>query len=207
MGKNTNNKRQEMLMRIHRYLNHPSPQGIKFTVDGEEIESDTAFFCETAEEDIFEECIACIYDDDRYHKRIRFLGKRSKILDWILGPLEFRIYRHQWQYEDDTTRTYRMNYRNYLRKSFLYGNRNGKIHTIKNSHYNRARLEEILSEEQWQKLQILKHGPDHVPADNYETVIYDHVPSLEGVEAPPPQITEWLLRALRGSTFERNEVG
>lgn len=210
MGKKDKLK-QEIHMRIHRYLNRAvgpeAPPEIAFTVEGKRLESDLAHFCETAEEEVFEEYIAGLYDNNRYHRRIRFLGKRWKLLDWLLGPFEERIYRTQFRRYDDTTEQYRRSYRNYLKKDYLYVDRHGNHRTITESYYNRRRLEQLLPDEQFDTLMLLKYGPDKPPVEHWEQIEYDQPPALDGIDAPPPYVADWLLRALRGSTFQRSEIG
>lgn len=210
MGKETT----ELMYRIARYLYQGTDAKLfdtdfeAPTVEGRMIPPDILLFAVSSGEDVFEDCIASLYDSYRYRRRIRLLGRRWKLLDWLLGPMEQRIYQHHRRHYSDAAAARRKDYRNYLTKDFLYVDAKGHRHMIGESHYNAQRLEQLLPAAQWTALQVLRHGPDHVPAEEWECIEYLHPTSLSGdVPAPPPHIAEWLLSALRGSTFERNPAG
>lgn len=200
-------KKQEIQMRIQRYLNRYNPDPLDFTVEGERMEADLAHFCVTSSDEVFEECIACLYDNDRYHRRIRFLGRRWKLLDWLLGPLEHRIYRTQFRQYDDTTEQYRKHFRSYLKREYYYTDKRGGRHAMPESNYNLTRLEALLPDVQYEKLMLLRHGPEYHPPSPWDSIEYEHPVDTGIVGALPPHIEKWMLTMLRGSTFSRNEVG
>lgn len=203
MGKTTT-ETTELMYRIARYLGLQSGSlQSAVTVEGQPIPTDLAHFAATAEEGVFEDCIASLYEDGRYRRRQRLLARRWRILDWLFGDLHVRLYRHMWLNGNDEAAQRRRDYRSYLRKGFLYKDRSG-LHTIRHSSYNEKQLQLLLDGRQWELLQLLKYGKDHLPEpDNFEQVVYDEAPPLApGIPAPPPQVAEYLLRAIRGTEFE-----
>lgn len=199
-------------MRIARYLYHNTsapifdmrPEDFP-TVEGEHIGQDTAIHAATATEEAFEEAICGLYTDHRYHRRMRWLMRRSWLLDRLLGPMDERIYRYS-RHGDDTAAQKRRQYRSYMATKLQY-DRQGQRQRLTSTRYNDLRLEEMLPEAQWRDLQLLKHGPDHAARPVYDEVVYHHPPELPGVKNPPPHVAEWLLSVIRGGTFERREVG
>lgn len=202
MGKT--NLEKELAMRIDRYLNYNSPDPTAFTVAGEQLAEDLQTFCRAAEEDVFEECIASLYEDDRYRRHHRLLARRWRILDWLFGEWHMRLYQHTFMEGSDEASRRRRHYRHYLNRGILYRHRRGAPRTISASGYNQQQLEALLSDQQYHDLQLLKHGPQYRPEpDDYEEVIYREPPPLApSVPAPPPAVAEYLLRAIRGTEFE-----
>lgn len=202
----------ELQMRIARYLykGHANVLDLNEndipTVEGYRIPQDVIYFAATAREAAFEECIARLYENEKYNRRTRFLGRRWKILDWMYGPLEQRLHRHQFLRYDGRTAAERRSYAEYMGSKLQY-EKQGKVRPLAATYYNERRLEELLPEKQWQDLQILKHGVDHQPPPLYDKVIYNRPAEVPGIPAPPPQFAEYLLSIIRGITFERNSIG
>lgn len=183
-------KTLEIAMRIHRYLNmnaeHPRP----FLVEGMELPWYLQEQAEQEHEAAFEECIARLYENrPRYRRGLSLLMQKSWILDRLFGSHDERIYRYTFRHYDDRAEICRKDYHNYLKRDFHYETSNGQPYFIQRSKYNEYMLETLLPEEQWQALQIYKHGTDHVPAENFEKVKYHR--QWEDIPQPPPSLLEW----------------
>lgn len=208
MGKET----EELKYRIARYLYKDQSNVFDLdpidipTVEGERIPQDLILFAASTTEEIFEDCIAGLYEDPAYRSRHRFLCRRWKILDWCYGPLEQRLHRHHQNNYDDRTESERRRYQEYKSTKLLY-KKQGKVRALSATHYNEKRLEELLPEQQWHDLQILKHGHEYDPQPIYDEVIYQRPKEIAGIDNPPPQIAEWLLSIIGGTTFGRNQIG
>lgn len=202
MGKLHQARCLETAMRLARYLKQET------VVSGQAVSGSLFQYCVSALETDFETTVSGIYTDHRFNAKRRFLMKPSRLLDYFYGDLETRLARHDFTRGQHLDEEARRHYAEYLtNRNFIYVDEDGRTHVKENSKYNEHRLEYLLPEKDWQAVQIAKHGPDFQPVGNCDIVKYQHPPAMDGIEAPPPQIAEWLLRVLRGSTFERNPVG
>ena len=202
MGNLQHLRHMEIAMRLARYLQRET------TASGQSVTGPLFQFCVSATETDFEDAVSGIYTDHHFNARRQFLMKRWRVLDYLYGDLETRLARHNFERGQHLDDEARRRYAAYLSdRDFIYVDDDGRTYVKDCSKYNEHRLESLLPEKDWHAAQVARHGPDFQPAENYDKVQYQHPPDLGGIEAPPPALAEWLLRALRGTTFERNPVG